>query len=224
MAESKMRKITDIYKEYNIMPHLAMHMLRVAAVANIICDTILIAVDKESIIKAALIHDMGNAVKFDLDHARTVFGLTGEDLEKAKNARDEFVAKYGESDYEANEKISRELIDSKKIIDMISGNRFSNMCADKDADDFEVKILHYADGRVGPNGILSFNERMDEASVRYKNHKFEKNIFVDDKRLELVQCGRDIEAQIFVHCSIKPQDITNESVEKYIEALKEFEI
>jgi hypothetical protein len=219
-----MRNILDIYKDYKIMPHLQMHQLRVAAVVAMICDNISIEVDKKSLVTAALIHDMGNAVKFDLDHAKNVFGLEGEDLEAAKNARDEFVAKYGENDYEANEKISRELVNSERIISMISGNRFSNMCIDKNRNDFDVKILHYSDGRVGPHGVLSFDERMEEASIRYKNHKFEKNIFANNQRLELVQCGRDIEGQIFAQCSIIPEDITTESVAPYIELLKNWEI
>ena len=33
-----MRKILDIYDEYKIMPNLQEHMLRVAAVASLICD------------------------------------------------------------------------------------------------------------------------------------------------------------------------------------------
>ena len=59
------RKITDIYKEYKIMPSLQMHMLRVAAVTKMIVDNYNMDLDKESLVVAALVHDLGNIVKMD---------------------------------------------------------------------------------------------------------------------------------------------------------------
>ena len=41
-----MKKITEIYKEYKIMPNLQMHQYRVAAVAMQICESLNIKIDE----------------------------------------------------------------------------------------------------------------------------------------------------------------------------------
>ena len=56
------RKISEIYAEYKIMPNLQMHMYRVAAVASLIYDNFNEPLNKEEIITACLLHDMGNII------------------------------------------------------------------------------------------------------------------------------------------------------------------
>jgi 5'-deoxynucleotidase YfbR-like HD superfamily hydrolase len=218
-----MRNILDIYKDYKIMPHLQMHQLRVAAVVAMICDNISIEVDKESLVKAALIHDMGNVVKFDLNHTKKVFNLTEEEIEDIKGVKDEFMKKYGEDDHEANTKIATEITDSEKVLLLIDKNNFKNICATLAGSNSELKILKYSDNRVGPLGILSYDDRMEEASKRYDDHEMEDR-FKLHNRDELVGCGKSIEQQLFSHCSIIPEDINTESVAPYIELLKNWEI
>jgi len=82
-----------------------------------------------------------------------------------------------------------------------------------------VKITHYADGRADPYGIVSFDERMAEAKVRYKDRD---NLFPLKNRETLIECGKDIEKQIFAKCKIKPEDINNETVAPVISKLKDF--
>ena len=216
-----MRKITDIYEEYKIMPHLQMHQLRVAAITVIICDSLDIDIDKDTIIKASLIHDMGNVIKFDLSQTKSIFGLPDSEIEDIHNMQGEFIEKYGQNEHTATSLIASELSMSDSVIHLVSENRFSNLCIDKDGDDWKLKILHYSDGRVGPHGILSFDERMQDAGKRYENH----SLSIDKKEHDrLVDCGKDIEKQIFAHSKIKPEDITDESVAGIIEELKNFEI
>ncbi len=62
-----MRKISEIYEEYKIMPNLREHQLRVAAVAAQICDNFNKPLNKKEIITACLLHDMGNIIKFKLE-------------------------------------------------------------------------------------------------------------------------------------------------------------
>jgi hypothetical protein len=83
-----------------------------------------------------------------------------------------------------------------------------------------AKLMNYADWRAAPSGILSFKGRMDEVGERYK-HKPE---FQEENRQRLVQCGADIEEQIFSRCKIKPEDITEESAAPVIAELKNFVI
>ncbi|USN54769.1 MAG: HD domain-containing protein [Candidatus Peribacteria bacterium] len=59
--------IQDIYTQYQIPPSLQEHMLRVAAVAEQICLHSSQEIDHATIVTAALLHDMGNIIKFNLD-------------------------------------------------------------------------------------------------------------------------------------------------------------
>lgn len=216
-----MKKITDIYEQYKIMPNLEMHQLRVAAVARQICDSLDLKVDKDVITKAALLHDMGNVIKFDLKQTQAIFGYSDTETEKARVVQSEFIEKYGSNEHEATAKIIKELGFSEDIAELANQNRFSFLCDHVGIEDIRVKIIHYSDMRVGPHGVISYDERMDEAGKRYKNHP---QSIEEQERQKLIQCGRDIEKQIFSHSNIKPEDINDQSVKNDIEKLKNFEI
>jgi len=62
--------IQQIYDHYDIMPSLQLHMLRVTAVAAMIVESFNQPLDKNNIIKACLLHDMGNIVKFDFNYMK----------------------------------------------------------------------------------------------------------------------------------------------------------
>jgi len=59
-------QILKIYEKYKILPALQQHMFRVASVAKMIAEHMVIDVDIDCITKAALLHDMGNILKFNL--------------------------------------------------------------------------------------------------------------------------------------------------------------
>jgi len=86
------------------------------------------------------------------------------------------------------------------------------------SDDMNVKIMHYADVRVSPYGIVSFDERMEEAKKRYKLEAQSK------ERERLIICGREMEKQIFAKCKIKPEDINDAMAEPIISELQNFVI
>ena len=63
--------IIDIYNKYHLPENLQMHMLRVAACSNLIIDNWNgQTIDKESIIRVSLLHDMGNMVKIPEDFSK----------------------------------------------------------------------------------------------------------------------------------------------------------
>ncbi|MDQ3076086.1 MAG: HD domain-containing protein [bacterium] len=213
-----MSKITDIYKQYKIMPILADHMLRVGAVASIICDSLDTSIDKEKIVKVCLLHDMGNIIKFELTYFPEINEPEG--LEYWQTVQKEFIEKYGEDEHEATMEIMRELGMSEELIYLADQNRFSLLCEHAIGDDMLVKIMHYADMRVGPFGVLSYDGRMEEAKKRYAN----RTAFQEEQREKLISCGKEIENQIFAHCSIKPEDINDKSVAPVIGKLRDFVI
>jgi HD superfamily phosphodiesterase len=214
------KKITEIYTEYKISPNLQRHMLWVAAVATMICDNFDESLPKEDIVTACLLHDMGNIVKYDMD----VFPdfLEPEGAEYWKKIQAEFIEKYGKDDHHANLKIVKEFNVSAKVIDCVNKISFSLTCANRDSNDIVTKIIEYSDHRVNPFGIVSYDERMEEARKRYQNR--ENNDFKEEERQKLVACGKDSEKQIFTKCKIKPEDINDETVKPIIEKLKDFMI
>jgi len=215
---NKMSKtISEIYKEYKIFPRLENHMLRVAAVASIICDSIDFEIDKEKILTACLLHDMGNILKSKLDYFPD---FNEDELKYWQKVKDEYIKKYGEDEHEANIEIAKELGVSQEVIDIMNLNRFSLICQNKASNDIYIKIMQYADNRVGPSGILSYEGRMNEAKERYKDTKD----FIEENRLKLASCGKEIEKQIFSKCKIRPEDINDETVASIVLALKDFVI
>ncbi len=214
-----MKKITEIYTHYKIMPPLQEHMLRVTAVASLICDNLTISVNKEDIVVACLLHDMGNLIKSNLKLFPEF--LEPEGLEYWQKVKDEFIKKYGSDEHEATAKILKEIGVSDNILYLADQNRFVFLCKHRDSDDMHIKIIKYADTRVGPHGILSFEERMGESTERYKNEKYGP---MNEGRSKLIACGKEIEQQIFAKCRIKPEDITDETTKSTILRLKDFVI
>ena len=222
-GDKMVMSIEEIYKKYKIMPNLQEHMLRVAAVASIICDNFEDQLPKEEIITACLLHDMGNIIKFKMDVIPEFFQPEG--LECWQEIKNEYIKKYGENEHEATMKIIKdELGLPDKITFLVDQIRFSYTCRHRDSDDFNTKITHYSDGRVNPYGIVSYEERMNEGKKRYKDHKSTFGEMNEEEREKLVDCGREIEKQIFSKCKIKPEDINDESVRPIISELRNFVI
>ena len=208
--------IERIYKKYKIMPNLQTHMLRVAAVASLICDNLNEPVNKEEIISACLLHDMGNIIKSNFEFLPESLEPEGRDYwEKVK---EEYIKKYGNNDEKANEQVAKELKMSPSVVSLIKSISFSLICQHKGAVDMSVKVMHYADMRVSPYGVVSLEERMKEAKNRYKLESPSE----EEERERLIECGREIEKQIFAKCKIKPEDINNETVTPLIPILKNF--
>lgn len=67
MKDRNKMKIAEIYQKYKVPPNLQEHMLRVAAMAEIIANSWPNnSLDREILLLACLTHDMGNILKFDL--------------------------------------------------------------------------------------------------------------------------------------------------------------
>jgi hypothetical protein len=215
-----MRKITDLYKEYKIIPNLETHQLRVAACAMQICKHLTVEIDTESVIKACLLHDMANIIKFDLSKTQAMFNFSNEEIEIMAGIKAEFIKKYGTSEHIGSLTIARELGMDEKVVSNIDAIDFNHWDEVDQGESIEEKICVYCDGRVAPYGVVSLSERLEEGSKRYAG----PNPQVGERRIVLHNAARSIEKDIFSHCSIMPQDITEASVAPYIELLKEYEI
>jgi len=217
-----MRNILEIYEQYKIMPNLSLHQLRVASVISLIIHNMDIEVDKDVAIQGGLLHDMGNIIKFDLNYFPEFNEPKG--LEYWQNVQNEYFEKYGTDEHEATQKILKELNVNPRVIEVDSKMVFGNLCIDKEGNDWELKLLHYADMRVGPHGVLTYEERMEDAKKRYANKLDDEMTREKDRKEILLACGKEIENQIFEHCKIKPEDITDESISEILQELKGYMI
>jgi HD superfamily phosphodiesterase len=208
--------IYEIYEKYHIMPNLQLHQLRVAAVAEQICEGFDVVIDKDAVVKACLLHDMGNIVKSDFSVFPESFYLP-EGSAYWKNIKEQYVIKYGTDDHHATLVIARELGVSQNVIECIDGINLFRSEEHKNAKEFEKKLCYYVDMRVGPHGVLSLAERIHDTNERYRPISDEKT----NKAREIsVGNLHEIEKQIFSHTNIKPEDITDESIKHRIETLR----
>jgi hypothetical protein len=217
---NQLMKIIKIYDKYKIMPQLQLHMLRVAGVAKLICDNYKEEIDKGPIISACLLHDMGNIIKFDLNKFPEFLKPRG--LKYWKNIQQEFKNKYGNDDHEATYKIIEELSIEQKVYEIVLAYGFSKAQDTLEINDYDVKVSAYSDHRVSPSGVRSLEEKLKNSKIRYTekiNSKYSPEGF--DK---LTSIWQKIEIQIFTHCKIKPDFITEEKVRPVIEELRDFEI
>jgi len=202
-----MRTIQDIYNKYDIMQNLREHMFRVAAVGEMIVDNVDFDIDKDEIIASLLLHDIGNIIKFSLPYFPEF--LEPEGLHYWKKIQKDMKEKFGIDEHNAHVLISKELGMSDRIVELVDSVGFSNMCLHAESNDWGKKLCNYADLRVGPFSTLTIDERLKDGRKRY-------NIKTGNERWDLVECADYLEKQIFEHCSINPEDITDEAIAPYI--------
>lgn len=213
-------KIQEIYDEYNIMPNLQLHMLRVAAVANMICEHLDTVVNKNDIISACLLHDMGNVLKFNFNtksFPESWFAPKGKDY--WKRIKKKFIQKYGANENVATETIIKELGISLSVQKIVSKMGFKKAKEFVNDMKYEAKITNYSDLRVSPFTIVTLQGRLSEAITRYKERRdFKKKVET------FLPYWKIVEKQIFSHCDIKPRDISSKTVDESVDSLRSFEI
>lgn len=207
--------IIEIYKKYHLPENLQMHMLRVAACSNLILDNWNgTMTNKEAIIRASLLHDMGNMAKISDDEVKD---------EEFRKIRKEYIDKYDRNSHKINLIIAKEegLNDYEiEIIDKKSSKRGEETL---NSERYDVKILLYSDQRVAPYGVTSLKERLEEVKRRYKNISL--SVWSNEEKANhLIECSLGIEKQIMKYCKLKPEDINDNSVKNYIEQLRKYEI
>lgn len=208
-------KIIDIYEKYHLPENLQMHMLRVASCANLILDNWTGSnINREAVIRVSLLHDMGNLVKIPEDFS---------DDEGFRVTRKKYFEKYGTNDHEINLEIGRIEGLTDFEIEILDGKRSRKNEETLNCNSYERKICAYCDQRVAPTGVVSLKERLEDAKVRYKNKPLSA-WSSEEKAKYLTTCALGIEKQIMDNCSIKPEDINDENISRYVDALKNYEI
>lgn len=207
--------IIEIYNKYYLPENLQMHMLRVAACSNLIIDNWNgLEIDKESIIRVCLLHDMGNMVKIPVEESKD---------EEFLKVRKKYFDKYGTNDHEINLEIGKQEGLTEKEITILDGKRSRKNEETLQSNSYERKICAYCDQRVAPNGVIGITERLEDAKIRYKDKPL--SVWSNEEKANyLIECSLGIEKQIMKYCKLKPEDINDSTIETYIEKLKRYEI
>jgi|SRR3989344_3606743 len=218
-----MRTAAEVYAAYNVMPSLQLHQLRVAAVGKLIVDNFKEPVSKEDVILACLFHDMGNIVKSDL--SRFPEFCEPEGLSYWEDVKADFIRRYGSHAHEANIAIGKELQLLENVVAIMDASSFSRLENVLASDSVELKILQYADTRVGPYGVLSIGERLVEARKRYVARIKTKEYYETDENFEkLSKAAYGIEKQILALTTIGPDDINEAAVTPLLEQLRKYPV
>lgn len=207
--------IIEIYNKYHLPENLQMHMLRVAACSNLIIDNWNgKEINKNAIIRVSLLHDMGNMVKIPEDFSNDKEFIA---------IRKKYYDKYGTNDHEINLEIGKIEGLSDEEITILDGKRSRKNEETLNSNSYERKICAYCDQRVTPDGVVDLRARLEDAKIRYKN----KPLSVwsnEEKANHLIDCALEIEKQIMEYCKISPEDINDNSIGKYIDQLRKYEI
>jgi hypothetical protein len=214
--------IQVVYDQYHLMPNLQLHQYRVAGVAKLVCESLTNSekVDPDNVIKACLLHDMGNILKFNLEQFPEFLAPQG--LEYWQQIQTQFRQKYGDDVHQATLQIVKELKVSDRIIDLINAVGFDVTKQDYESGDLAKMICEYADCRVTPFGIVPLEERLTDLEERYA--PLYPGEDAAKQREEFRQVAREMETYIFERVTLKPEEITNQSVEKGFDQLKTVEV
>ncbi len=214
--------IFDIYEKYQNMPQQAEHHFKVAAVAGIILDNLTPAFsqpEKEEIITACLLHDLGNIVKFDFRYSLFPEIVAEKGLAFWEKVKESIKIKYGFTSHAATHSMLMELGVGERILELVDAVGFDEAKDNAESQDFGKKICAYSDMRVLPRGVGSLEERIVDLRIRYKNHKEGAS-----NREVFEEALREIEKQIFARCKIKPEEITEESIKSLADILRKLNL
>lgn len=209
-----MKNILQIYKEYGIPENLQLHMLRVAACSKKIIDNWTgPCVNSNSLYRVLLLHDMGNIVKIPKEEfSDPIFQIV----------RKKYFDLYGKDDHTVSLVIGEELGLLENELKLMNEKIFINNEDILHSDSFEIKIGAYCDQRTAPNGVMPLLERLNEAKERYKD---KPGSSMNNPRTDfLIQCAAIIEKQIMNNCNVSPDDITDVSIQEYIQFFKDYDI
>ncbi|MCA9385539.1 hypothetical protein KC717_02735 [Candidatus Dojkabacteria bacterium] len=214
--------IQKIYDTYRIPNHLQQHMKDVAAVSHAIVELWEgPQIDKEEIVSACLLHDMGNVVKFRFDHMEH-FPEQKKIADELQELKDQFIKSYGDDDHEVTLKICSELKVSARIYWLIENKEFKSLPQTITSNDYSLKIVGYADNRVGPNGIISLDDRIHDIKKRYSDNS-QSLVSTPDRDYYFNLCY-ELERQINPFTSNSLNEITKEARTVYGTKLEFWEV
>lgn len=212
--------IADIYKKFSVPPNLQEHMQKVYGVVAFIEQhwTGKEKIDWNLVKRAALLHDIGNIVRFDFDKHPEFLKEEQSRVDYWRDVQRGMVEKYGKDDHQATKKMLREVGGDEKLIKIIWEMRFGESVAINGSNSWPLKIILYADLRVLPQGIGTLEERL--ADIRQRLPKYASRPDFE----YIVGACREIEKQAQKRVNVSLEQINKESLRMDSQSLLETEI
>lgn len=205
--------VSQIYERYTIPINLQEHMLRVAAVGQIVCQGLKrVEFNQDRVLTVLLLHDMGNILKFKFERLELFAPEDQDRVEEMRQIQQEFRQKYGQTPDEATLAIMRELGVGEEAVDLCQRSHGERLEAIVAGSNWEEKICFYSDMRVGPFRVLSIEDRFSDLIERYpQNHE----------RLEdQLGMAQKLEDQLQAASAVDIRSINDDSVEALVGQLR----
>jgi hypothetical protein len=190
--------IKQAYEEYMIPSNLQRHMLTVGALAEFVHkywkDGRL---NKNTLVKSALLHDIAKPINFDLSKQAS-YGMTEKDISKLDRLQKKLKL-LGGNEHEIAIKICENIGCSKEVIETVGNTDWSYIPRLIKENNMGSLFVIYCDMRVGPNGVLSMEQRLEELKQRTGESWHVEN-------------GIKVETIIKMNVSIDLRDVNNESI------------
>ncbi len=182
----KLSEIPKIYKKYHVPLHVIAHMEKVQEVAEQLSNAFIkkgIKIRKTLIKKGALLHDVLRICDFrTFEPEKFPQKVTKEDIKIWLNLRRKY-QKIGHA--KAMSQILKE-IKEYSLAEIVEKHDFLRI---DDLENWEEKILYYADKRVDQDRIVPLEKRLTEGAKRNRNEldrglmKTERKIFALEKEI-----------------------------------------
>ncbi len=203
--------IDEIYERFEVEKGLRLHQRRVAGVADLICDTwIGEPLNRDTLVAAALVHDLGSIVKWDLTPRGSL--LDEEETNRYREIQKRIRKRYGNDEYQATHAMVEQCKPEKLLLEILRLQQPEHLPALVESAFLEAKIAMYADARVKPQGVASLQERFDDLIRRYQNR--------GEEHIEKMRKGHAglivIESQIFAQCILTSDAITEATIQPYV--------
>jgi len=206
-------QILKIYSKYKTLPNLQLHMLRVGALAQIITNNwVGEIIDKESIIKTCLLHDIAKPINFDMTNQKQYIKDDNEliEIEECNNF---LISNYGVEEHPALEMIGKEIGVSEKSLELLKNLEWHYIKKLLANNDIESLIPIYADMRISPNGIVSIIDRVEDLKKRTGKE--------NNQQFEYIQ---KLESLINENTKANLYQITNQEINIMIKNFKNYNI
>lgn len=180
--------IQQVYDHFEIPPGLRTHMVRVAQFVDVLHNYWAgPAVDRQRLVTCALVHDLGNIVRFV-----RWFDEDAPEREHWERVKASAIARYGIDDHEVTRQMLESIKADPQIIKTVLAKSSHNAPLIAAGNDWPLKLLLYADFRITPQGVGSLEHRLQEIAERSDKHR---------KMMFLIEASRSIEQQIQALCT-----------------------
>lgn len=158
--------VAQLYEKYMTPKNLQEHLLRVAALAKIICDNWTgEPLNNHAVVATCAVHDIAKPITFDVTK-QAQYGMPQEDIDKLTVLQKTVIEKFGDNEHKATVGISKDSGlegDGLRLLENLEWEYIPRLISVKDT---ESLLPIYCDMRIGPNGILTLNKRFEDLRNR----------------------------------------------------------